>query len=185
MLGGTDEIGIDGSNMLGIGLTAPSAHKALDNSRCFIDVTLRDHRLADSTRGLRDERQCHDGNMREVLPGHVIVNIQQRLKPPRGCEHRDRRLDVHTDVAGVDGDGEGLCRWQTRIELGVHEESPYVAVGDTSHKVFDIHAAVAQGAAFTVGLGDLGFEGDDAFESGDEVAHVCLQGGLFWAHPTR
>jgi hypothetical protein len=39
------------------------------------------------------------------------------------------------------------------------------------HKLLDIDASIAEGAAFLVGFGDLRFERDDSFESGYEVGH--------------
>ena len=39
-------------------------------------------------------------------------------------------------------------------------------VGDAADEVLDVDAAVAQGASGSVGLGDLGGEGDDAFKAG-------------------
>ena len=41
----------------------------------------------------------------------------------------------------------------------------------------DVDAAVAQGAALPVGFGDLGLDGDDAFETRDEVGHPVLLWG--------
>ncbi len=40
-----------------------------------------------------------------------------------------------------------------------------MAVVVVADQLFDIDTAVPQGAAFTVGFGDLGLEGDDALEA--------------------
>ena len=69
---------------------------------------------------------------------------------------------------------ERLGRRQARVELVVDEQAPHVAVGDPADEVLDVDAAVAQRAAFLVRLGDLGLEGDDAFEAGLEVRHLSL-----------
>ena len=58
-------------------------------------------------------------------------------------------------------DGERLGRRQTRVEGAVDEQAPDVAVVVVADEVFDVDAAVAQRAAFAVGLGDLRLEGDD------------------------
>jgi len=60
---------------------------------------------------------------------------------------------------------ERLGRRQTRVELAVDEQAPDVAERHVADEVLDVHAAVAQGAALPVGLGDLGLEGDDAFQA--------------------
>ena len=41
----------------------------------------------------------------------------------------------------------------------------------TPDELLDVDAAIAEGAALAVGLGDLGLDGDDAFETRLEVAH--------------
>ena len=43
--------------------------------------------------------------------------------------------------------------------------------GHLADELLDVHAAIAQRAALLVGLGDLGGEGDDAFEAGLDFAH--------------
>ena len=66
-------------------------------------------------------------------------------------------------------DRERLGRRQARAELAVDQQRPDVAEGDLADQVLDVDAAVAQRAAVLVGFGDLGLEGDDAFEAGYEV----------------
>jgi len=65
----------------------------------------------------------------------------------------------------VHGDRERLGRRQARAELAVDEQSPHIAERDRADQILDIDAAVAQRAAVFVRLGDLGFEGDHAFEA--------------------
>jgi hypothetical protein len=57
-----------------------------------------------------------------------------------------------------------LRRRETGLELTVHEQPPDLLEGDRAHELLDVDAAVAQRAAFLVGLGDLGGKGDDALE---------------------
>jgi len=52
------------------------------------------------------------------------------------------------------------------VQPAVDEQAPDLRVGDPAHEVLDVDAAVAQGAAVAVGLGDLGRERDDALETG-------------------
>ena len=76
----------------------------------------------------------------------------------------------------MDRDREGLRGRQARVELVVDEQAPHVAEGDLADEVLDVDAPVAQDAAVTVGLGDLGLECDDALKSGDELGHGVLPG---------
>ena len=49
--------------------------------------------------------------------------------------------------------------------------SPHTfSYGYVPDELLDVDAAVAEGAALAVGLGDLGLDGDDAFEARLEVA---------------
>ena len=172
MLGSGDKVGVDCLDVLGVGLAAPADQHPLDDGVGLIDPGLRDHRPTDATGALRHEGHGHDRGTRELFARGVIANVEQRLEAPRRSEHGECRLDIDTDVTGVHGDREGLGRRQTWVELVVDEESPHVAVGHPTDEVLDVDAAVAQGAAFFVWLGNLGLEGDDTLESRHEVRHV-------------
>ena len=68
------------------------------------------------------------------------------------------------------GSGNGSAGVRPVAEPAVDQQRPHVAEGDALvDQVFDVDAAVAQGAAVLVRFGDLGGEGDDAFEALDEV----------------
>ena len=54
---------------------------------------------------------------------------------------------------------------QAGLEAAVDQQAPDLLVGDRADEFLDVDAAVAQRAALFVGLGDLGGEGDDAFEA--------------------
>ena len=56
----------------------------------------------------------------------------------------------------------------------VDEQAPDLLERDLPDEVLDVDAAVAQRAALLVGLGDLGGEGDDAFQAGLDLGHVRL-----------
>ena len=68
-----------------------------------------------------------------------------------------------------------LGRRQAGREGVIHQQAPDVAVGHVPDQFLDVHPAVAERAAFLVGLGDLRLERDDALQSGREVGHLpCL-----------
>ena len=52
--------------------------------------------------------------------------------------------------------------WQQRA---VDQQSPHLLERDLADQLFDVDAAVAQRAAGSVRLGDLGGEGDDALKA--------------------
>jgi hypothetical protein len=54
---------------------------------------------------------------------------------------------------------------QTGLERAVDQEAPDLLEGHVADDVLDVDAAVAERSAVLVGLGDLGGEGDDAFEA--------------------
>ncbi len=60
---------------------------------------------------------------------------------------------------------------QARLEVAVDEDTPHLLVGDGADEVLDVVPAVPEGATLLVGLGDLGGEGDDTFETGLDFAH--------------
>ena len=101
----------------------------------------------------------------QLLAGLVVADVEQRAVAPDRREHRQRGLHVDADVAGVHRDRERLGRRQPGAELAVDQQRPDVAERDLADEVLDVDAAVAQRAAVLVRLGDLGLEGDDAFQS--------------------
>ena len=65
-----------------------------------------------------------------------------------------------------------LGRRQAGLERAVDEQAPDLLERHLADELLDVDAAVAQGAALAVGLGDLGREGDDALEAGLDFAHA-------------
>jgi hypothetical protein len=105
----------------------------------------------------------------------------QLSEPPDSGKAGDLRLRIRGRVAGQ-------LRWLVRLGLGhpriealVHEQSPHLLVGHLAHELLDVDAAVAERAAFLVGLGDLGLDGDDAFESRLEVRDLAHPAGRYQA----
>ena len=172
VLGGGRPVGVDGRDVLGVGLAAPADHEAFDDGLGLVDLALRDHGQALAAGGLGDVRQGHDGGAGEVVAGLLVVDVEERAcRPQHGGEHGERGLDVDADVAGVDRDRERLGGRQAGVEGAVDEQAPDVAEGDVADQVLDVDAAVAQGAALLVRFGDLRLERDDSFEPGYEVGH--------------
>ena len=68
-------------------------------------------------------------------------------------------------VTRADRQGVGFGGGESGFEVAVHQQAPDLLVGDPADEILDVYAPVAQRAALFVGLGDLGFEGDDPFES--------------------
>ena len=169
MLGGRRPVGVDGGDVAGVGLAAPADHEPLDDRGGLVDPLLRDGGDADAAGGLRDVGQRHDGGPGELLAGLLVGDVQQRAVAPDGGEHRQRGLHVDPDVTGVHRDRERLGRGQAGAELAVDQQRPDVAEGHLADEVLDVDAAVAEGTAVLVRFGDLGLEGDDAFQAGYEV----------------
>ena len=69
--------------------------------------------------------------------------------------------------------GERLGGRQAGAEAPVDQQRPHVAEGHLADQVLDVDAAVAQRATFLVWLGDLGLEGDHAFQARFEVGHFA------------
>src|SRR5437764_143088 len=78
------------------------------------------------------------------------------------------RLEIGRRVSGQPCWLVGLGIGHLRLEVVVDEQPPDVLVGVAPDELFDVDAAVAERAAFAVGLGDLGLDGDDAFQAGLE-----------------
>ena len=68
-------------------------------------------------------------------------------------------------------EGIALGRGQARRKRVVDQEAPHVAERDVPGQLLDIHPAVTERAAILVRLGDLGLEGDNAFQSWLVVGH--------------
>jgi hypothetical protein len=87
------------------------------------------------------------------------------LQAPARGHHGRRRLQIHPQRAGVNGDGEGLRGGQWPGEVAVDQQAPDVGEAGRPDQGLDVHPAVAQGAAAAVGFGDPGVERDDVGQS--------------------
>ncbi len=165
MLGRRDPVGVDRLDVVGVGLAAPADQEALGDRRALVDLALRHRRLAGLARGLRDERQRHHRGAREVVARLLVGDVDQLAEAPLRREHRERRLHVDAVVARAHRQRVRFGGRQARLEAAVDQQAPDLLVGDHADQVLDVDAAVAQRATLFVGLGDLGGEGDDAFEA--------------------
>src|SRR6185437_7084781 len=84
---------------------------------------------------------------------------------------RSLRLKVGGRVAGERGRLDVLRLGHHRVEVVVDQQAPDALVRVVPDQLLDVDAAVAQLPAVAVGLGDLGLDGDDAFEARLEVVH--------------
>ena len=79
MLGGRDEVGVDGLDVARVGLAAPALHEPLDDGRRLVDLLLRDGRQAQPARRLGDEGQRGHRHPGEVFAETYRLLNEQRL----------------------------------------------------------------------------------------------------------
>ena len=169
MFGGGHPVGVDGLDVAGVGLAAPTDHEPLDDGVRLVDLALGHHRAVLAAGGLGDERQGHHRGAREILADLLGVDVQHRPEAPDRSELRQGALDVDPYVTGVDREREGLGRRQAGVELVVDEQAPDVTEGHPPDQVVDVDAAVAQRATLLVRFGNHRLEGDDALKAWPEV----------------
>ena len=177
MLGGGDEIGVDGLDVRRVGIATPPDHEPLDDGAPLVDALLPHHGRGLSVRRLGDEGQGHDRGAGEIVAGLLGVDVEQRPEAPYGRELGESGLRVDPDVSGMHGQWVGLGRRQARVHLVVDEQTPHLAKAHAADEFLNIDAAIAQRATLFVRFGDLGLEGDDAFEAGDEFTHLHTPAG--------
>ena len=90
-------------------------------------------------------------------------------------------MAVHPHVTGAERELLGAGRGQAGVDGVVDQQPPDMPEGHVADEFLDVHASVAERAAFLIGLGDLGLERNHAFETRLEVGHQALsfqaQGG--------
>src|SRR5439155_26881157 len=122
-------------------------------------------------RGARDDLHHLRRGAAGILPRLLVGDLVQLPELPRAGEARGLGLEVRRRVAC---ETRGLVRLRVRhlrVEVVVDQEPPDILVRVVPDEVFDVDAAVAERAAFTIGLGDLRLDGDDPLEAWLEVAH--------------
>ena len=173
VLGGRDPVGVDRLDVVGVGLAAPADQEALRDRGRLVDLALRHRRLPGAARGLRDERERHHRGAGELVARDLVGDVDQRLEAPLGPEHRQRGLHVDARVPGAHRERVRLGGRKARLERAVDQQPPDLLERHPADELLDVDAAVPQRAALPVGLGDLGGEGDDAFEAGLDFAHAA------------
>ena len=174
MLGGRDPVGVDRLDVVGVGLAAPADEEA----------------LGDRARPCRP-RVCGTGGWpapRADCATNDSAMTEARARSSRACSsvmsmscpkpHSGASI-ASADWTSTRGSPE---RTRERMRLGGRQararsvpstsRPQTCSNGTCADEVLDVDAAVAQRAALLVGLGDLGGEGDDAFEAGLDAARV-------------
>ena len=90
--------------------------------------------------------------------------------PHSGAEHRERRLQVDARVPRANRERVRLGRREAGLVAAVHQEAPDLLERNVPDEVLDVDAAVTEGAALLVRLGDFGLEGNHALEAGLDLA---------------
>ena len=119
----------------------------------------------------RDDPHHLRGEPPEVVACLLVGDLVQLAELPFPGEPRRLRLEVCRRVAGQASRLVRLGLGHDRVEVVVDEQPPHVLVRVVADELLDVDAAVAEHAPFAVGLGDLGLDGDDAFEARGEVGH--------------
>jgi len=83
VLGAGDPVRVDGGDVRGIGLAAPTRHEPLDDRRAVVDASLRHGRDADPARRLGHVRQRHHGDSSELVASLLLGDVEQRLVAPQ------------------------------------------------------------------------------------------------------
>ena len=172
VLGGGDPVGVDRLDVVRVGLAAPADQEPLG------DRGAPGRRRAGARAGGPEPRADCATKESAITDARAswsrATSSEMSIsgsKPHSGAEHRQRRLHVDARVAGADGERVRLGGRQARLEPAVDEQAPHLLERHLADEVLDVDPAVAQRAALLVGLGDLGGEGDDAFQAGLDFTH--------------
>ena len=122
-------------------------------------------------RRLGDDRDHRGREPREVVARLAVVMSMSCFRPhwPASAAVAAWRSAIALPVCA--GRLDVLGARHPGVEAVVDEEAPDLLVGDVADELLDVDSAVAERAAFLVGLGDLRLEGDDALEARLEVVH--------------
>ena len=173
MLCGADPVRVDRLHMARVGLATPAEQELLgrclpprdDVVRHGVRVPVREPRRA------RDDPHHLRGEPPEVLACLLIGDLVQLAELPLPREPGRLGLEIGRRVPRQASRLVRLGLGHPGVEVVVDEQAPHVLVRVVADELLDVDAAVAEHAAFAVGLGDLGLDGDDAFEPRLEVGH--------------
>jgi hypothetical protein len=158
--------------MLRIRFAAPPEQELLRRRLALCDhvVGRRLPSLGDSGRAGHDPHHLR-GQTAEILARLLVRDLVQLPELPLAGKSSRFGLEVGRRVAGQLRRLERLRVRHLRVQVVVDEQAPHVLVGVVADELLDVDAAVAELPAFTVGLGDLRLDGDDAFEPRLELVH--------------
>ena len=173
MLGGADPVRVDRLDVPRVGLAAPAEQEPLGGGLALRDdVVRRPARVAvGDARRAGDDRHHLRREPPEVVARLLVGDLVELAELPLAGEARGLGLEVGRRVAGQRRRLVRLGLGHGRVEVVVDEQAPDVLVRVVADELLDVDAAIAERAAFAVGLGDLGLDGDDAFEARLEVVH--------------
>ena len=100
-------------------------------------------------------------------------------RPHVSREARRLGLKIGRCVAGKTRRLVWLRLWHDRVQVVVDQQPPHLLVGVTADELLDVDAPIAEDAAFTVRLGDLRLDRDDAFEPWLEVRDFAHPPGRY------
>ena len=179
VLGGADPVGVDSFHVVRVGLSPPAEEELLRRG-----LTRGDHVVGSGLTTFGDRRRFrHDRHHLRRKAGKVItrlgvVDVDDLAELPFAREVRGLGLEVRGSVAAQ---SLGLVRLRIRhagLEVLVDEKAPDLLVGHVADELLDVDSPVAKGAALSVGLGDLGLDGDDAFEALGLNSFICFLSSL-------
>jgi hypothetical protein len=134
--------------------------------------------IAFTWRGSASPRQRNRNFSAAVVPCEttssarlVVRDLVQLAELPLARQSRRLRLEI---CRRVSAEARGLVRLRLghlRAEIAVDEQAPDVLVRVVAHELLDVHAAIAQRPAVSVGLRDLGLDRDDPLEAWLELVH--------------
>ena len=102
MLGRRGPVGVDGLDVLGVGLALPTDQELLRERLALVHDLLRHDRLVQAARGLRGVREDHDREPADVLAGLLVADVVGLAEAERRRQHRDRWTSYdHDNVARV------------------------------------------------------------------------------------
>ncbi len=119
----------------------------------------------DAARRLGHEGQRHHRDAGEVVARLLVGDVDDLAEAPLGGQHGQGGLEVGARVTGAHGQGVRLGRREPRVVGPVHQQAPDLLEGDLADEVLDVDAAITEGAALLVGLGDRRLEGDYSLEA--------------------
>ena len=173
MLGGADPVGVERACMRGIHLAAPLEQEPLRGRRAPRYDIAGDRGGVPVGRSRRASGNGDEGSRQapEILLRLLVGDVDELTQLPGGAQPSGLNLEVGGTVTGETHLAEILGGRQSGLGRLVNEKTPDLLERDNPDEVLDVDAAIPQGAAVAIGLGDLGLEGDHTLQARLELAH--------------